>query len=73
MTQRVEGTADDRAGGGPERQTAAGDEQRSELELLSIILQRATRAGIDPQRVVVALGLTQPTIAALRQHAGTDL
>ena len=44
MTQRVEGTADDRAGGGPGRQTAAGDEQRSELELLSIILQRATRA-----------------------------
>jgi hypothetical protein len=56
----------DGAATGSERQTVPSSE-RSELEVLSGIMRRAERAGIDPHRVMVALDLPPATVAELER------
>jgi hypothetical protein len=59
----------DDAATGSERQTVPSSE-RSELEVLSGIMRRAERAGIDPHRVMVALDLPPATVAELERPPG---
>jgi hypothetical protein len=68
MQRGAHGPAGNRAAAGLDRHTAAGTEC-AELEALSGILHRAERAGIDPHRVIVALGLPPATVAELERPA----
>jgi hypothetical protein len=66
MQRGAHGSVGDGAATGSEQQTVRSSE-RSELEVLSGIMRRAERAGIDPHRVMVALDLPPATVAELER------
>lgn len=51
----------------PERSTGYAP---SDIDKLTRILERTVRAGIDPQRVIVALGIPAPIISVAKQRLG---